>query len=253
MVRLKEAGWLSNVFYAATLGADMDMTLFPETSIVHMLIDIHSHRLRSGSAQKQILTLDAASPVAFKEVLKNCSEDQILSIGIHPWKALEWNAESICELAPVFKDPQVVLVGEIGLDKACFIPFNAQYSIFEAQLQLAANVGKPVLLHVVRSMEELLVAQKAFPDIPAWIIHGFRGKKEEARQYVRKGFYLSFGLQFHPDALCACPFDKLFFETDDHDVSIHEVYQNAANSLSCSMEQLEIQLEANFTTLFPFL
>ena len=48
-----------------------------------------------------------------------------------------------------------------------------------------------------------------------WIIHGFRGKAALAEEYLKHGFYLSFGEKYQEAALCRVPADRLFIETDE--------------------------------------
>ena len=80
---------------------------------------------------------------------------------------------------------------------------------------LAADLRKPLILHVVKAMDEVLALHRRFSSqIPTWIIHGFRGNAQQAQQYLRHGFHLSFGPHHHPAALQATPPHRRFFETD---------------------------------------
>ncbi|MBO5768735.1 MAG: TatD family hydrolase, partial [Bacteroidales bacterium] len=115
----------------------------------------------------------------------------------------------------LLQHPRVVLMGEIGLDKLCDAPFDKQRQLFEQQLSLAAEMKKPVILHVVKAMDEVLALHRRFSSqIPAWIIHGFRGNAQQAQQYLRHGFHLSFGPRYNPDAFQATPPARRLFETD---------------------------------------
>jgi len=215
-----------------------------------MLIDIHSHRLRIKPGEKQILAVAASFSPDFREILHSYPEDVLLSVGVHPWDAMSWDSSSTFLLKEIFPDPKIVLIGEIGLDKASSVPLNVQLSVFEAQIQMAEEVGKPVVLHIVRAMSELLAIRKKHLRIPAWIIHGFRGGKQEAEQYIRKGFYLSFGPRFNLEGLLVCPVDRLFLETDNGEEELRTVYEQVAHVLRCSFEELEEQIEDNFRVVF---
>jgi TatD DNase family protein len=89
-----------------------------------------------------------------------------------------------------------------------------------------------------------------------WIIHGFIGKPELARQLIRQGCYLSFGQALlHGNAnLCKVmaetPLDKLFLETDVAEISIREIYAAGAKILGLELEQLQQQLLSNFQRVF---
>ena len=215
-----------------------------------MRIDIHSHQSQLKPGIKQILSVE---PVDFKRFgcgLGAQGENAFISLGIHPWNALGWELDSILSLMDDFLNQRVLLIGEIGLDKSSSVPFNIQLLVFKTQLEIAETTNKPVLLHVVRAMSEMLEAKKAHPTIPAWIIHGFRGGKQEAAQYISKGFYLSFGTKFNKEGLLACPPDRLFLETDNSGMDIDVIYEQAERILQCSMEYLEKQIESNYSSLF---
>jgi TatD DNase family protein len=216
-----------------------------------MQIDIHSHRLNVKDNQKQFLTLEPSFSSDFKDILDLYEKDAFLSVGVHPWKATNWDSAYENLLLQLFSDSRISLIGEIGLDKACLVPFNKQQEAYGIQLDIADYLGKPVLLHVVHAMAEIIASTKNHPNIPAWIIHGFRGGKQELAQYVAKGFYISFGINFKSESLALCPLDKLFLETDDNDSSVSYLYSHVATLLGFSVERVEQQIERNFRTVFP--
>ena len=173
-----------------------------------------------------------------------------LSLGIHPWDASLWCVDDIPALKSFFSDHRVLLIGEIGLDKTSLVPIDLQKIVFESQVNLAEQIRKPVLLHVVRTMSEILEIKRTHQGVPAWIIHGYKGKRQVTEQYITKGFYLSFGAIFKEEGLLACPVDRMFFETDEHTENIKLVYERAAKVLSCSVLELENQVEDNFKSVF---
>jgi len=215
-----------------------------------MQIDIHTHRLHPRTSLKEVLTVDAAGSNAERRIALLDGENLFKSLGIHPWSASKWNLDEFPQLKNDFLDSKVLLIGEIGLDKTCPVSLDTQKLIFNTQLDMAQQVVKPIILHVVHTMAEILESKKEHPGIPAWIIHGFRGGKQEAEQYIKKEFYLSFGAKFNPAGLKACPMDKLFLETDESDEGIGAIYERAANILECSVADLEVQIERNFCTVF---
>jgi len=86
-----------------------------------------------------------------------------------------------------------VAVGEIGLD--FYLPgFDAarQEAFFAAQLQIASAVGLPVLMHVRRSVDRILKYLRRV-DLPGGIAHAFNGSRQQADEFVRRGFKLGFG------------------------------------------------------------
>lgn len=84
----------------------------------------------------------------------------------------------------------------------------------------------------------------------AWIIHGFRGKKELAESLVRQGFYLSFGEKYQAEALQTMPADRLLLETDESICLIEELYRRAACQRNIGVEQLVSKIQATTSLLF---
>ena len=67
------------------------------------------------------------------------------------------------------------------------------------------------------------------------IFHGFRGKPEQAKQLLQKGFDLSFGEKFNVDSLTlAWKAGRMWLETDESECSIEQIYQQAAKALCIS-------------------
>lgn len=215
-----------------------------------MFIDIHSHNIDKpvfGIRVFNLLSENFDSDTIGLNIAKHTNI--LYSAGIHPWYCGGWKAGDIKKIMPVFEDKQVILIGEIGLDKLSKVPFEKQNEIFISQLDIANILKKPVILHIVKDMENVINLKRNYPKIPAWIIHGFRGGPQEARQYISKGFNLSFGSKYNEEGLKACPVNKLFIETDESDFNIDEIYKMIAKSRSVDIEILEMQVERNFNSI----
>lgn len=123
--------------------------------------------------------------------------------------------------------PQLCAVGEIGLDYfLAHLERERQQSLFEAQLQLAADFQLPALLHVRRSHAAVIATLKAFKLKRGGIIHAFAGSREEAREYIKLGFKLGLGgAATWPQALrlrkvlADLPLESLVLETDSPDMA----------------------------------
>jgi TatD DNase family protein len=215
-----------------------------------MLIDLHSHRISPHPNQLQVVTFDPDSIEAFEDMLA-LNPDVFWAMGVHPWNASKWDPEALQGIFSLFRHHRVVAVGEIGLDKTCGVSADEQKALFEKQLSFAEQLKKPVVLHIVRAMQELLEVKDRFPHIPAWIIHGFRSRPEVLDVYVKKGFYLSFGMQSNPESLKCCPLDLLFLETDEGQWNIQEVYVHVSGVLGIEVSVLEGRVEQNFHRVFP--
>lgn len=126
-------------------------------------------------------------------------------------------------------DPRLVAVGEIGLD--FFVPELAreplasrQREVYRAQLRLARRFGLPVLLHVRRSVDEVLKGLRELPP-PSGLAHAFNGSVQQARTFQERGFALGFGgACTYPRAtrlrelVATLPLSALALETDAPDM-----------------------------------
>lgn len=152
------------------------------------------------------------------------------AVGIHPESLVEedaptvtryhgdWQAE-LRDMEPLFAHPKVVAVGEIGLDHHWDIPAHAQYDLFEAQLRLARELDKPVIIHDRQAHGEIYELIRKYK--PKGILHCFSGSAEDAAWLTQQGMYIGFGgaLTFQGakravKAAAAVPLDKLLLETD---------------------------------------
>lgn len=171
------------------------------------------------------------------------------SVGIHPWEVTEEEPDWE-RLRSLLQHPQVVALGEAGLDKLAAAPLARQAAVLEQQARMADAAGKPLVLHVVRAADELLRLQRLLRPAVPWLIHGFRGKPEAARMYLRHGFCLSFGARYHPDALKLVPDDLLLLETDESSLPIELLLRQAADVRGVTAEALRAALQANVRRLF---
>lgn len=159
-------------------------------------------------------------------------------------------ASRVCGLEELVRHPQVLAVGEAGLDKLADAPMDLQVEVFRCQACLAEEVGKPLVIHLVKAVDELLKVKRDLRPSNPWIIHGFRGKAALAEEYLKHGFYLSFGEKYREVALCRVPADRLFIETDESEVSIGELYARAAEVRGISPEELGETLRRNVCKVF---
>jgi len=175
------------------------------------------------------------------------------SIGQHPW----YNGMSISNLELILtkatKLKQCYAIGEIGLDKMSGIPFNIQQSFFEFQVDFAVSAKLPVIIHNVKSTQEILNTIKGKDT--KFIFHGFTGNVKTMKQIVDNGYYVSFGqsLMHHKatmEAITQVPANSFFLETDNSEYSISEIYKQAICLLN-NKQSLFSCLINNFTTIFP--
>lgn len=68
-------------------------------------------------------------------------------------------------------------MGEAGLDKLADASLPLQREVFEYQARLAEETDKPLVIHLVKAVDELLKLKQKIRPVKPWIIHGFRGKQ----------------------------------------------------------------------------
>ncbi len=140
--------------------------------------------------------------------------------GVHP--CYDESAQDVTpQLRDLLSDPKVVAVGECGLDYFHDeVPRDAQRGSFLRQLALAAEVGKPVVVHSRESVGDCLEIVADFPHVRA-VFHCFTGTVAEADRLAEAGHYVGFTgpLTFKKnnalrDAASRIPMDRLLVETD---------------------------------------
>lgn len=213
-------------------------------------VDIHTHTAKPSANLIQIVNLDLNQP---------CPEQGYYSYGIHPWALddAEFQAEKALQiLEEKLKLPQVLALGEAGLDKMHKASFERQIELFERQIKLSEALQKPMILHDVRSHNEIIALRKKHKAVQPWIVHGFSGTEQDIKQLIGQGIYLSVGESLlHPERKIYKSFkfidlDHLFLETDMAEIGVEKVYESAANLLEMDINVLKTRIFANFAALW---
>ena len=251
-------------YASAQFDADRDALLssLPAANVCGV-IDCATH---SGDAEK-VLDIALRYPYVWA------------ALGIHPERLGEesaptlavyhgdWQAE-LAAMRPLFDDPRVVAVGEIGLDHHWPIPAEAQYALFEAQLRLAAELDKPVIVHDREAHAEVYGLLKKYK--PRGVLHCYSGSAEDAAWLTAQGLYLGFGgaatyrgAKRVTRVLAAIPHEKALLETDcpymspepvrgtrNDSRNIRYVAEHIAALWETSVEEVLRVTEANARRLF---
>lgn len=199
--------------------------------------DIHTHNLPAvpGTALFNL-------PLGTDTILTG----HYYSAGLHPWNVQVDYSSDIEWVESMLGCDDVLALGEVGLDRLHGPSIDVQMKALNAQLKLACRYGKPVVLHIVRAYEELLRL-----DIPSatglnCAIHGFRGKPQLARDLIRHGYWLSFGMNFNSASIASVPDDRLLIETDEFpDVNIIYDLAAAARGIDASVFRQQIAHNAS--------
>lgn len=211
------------------------------------------------------------------------------AVGIHPTEAGAFSVDTLKGLRELAASPKVVAVGEIGLDYYWdAAPHDLQQRVLRAQLDLAAELGLPVVIHLrekgdapegpcaadLLNMLEKWVAGLRSRNEPLaerpGVLHSFSGSLATARQAIRLGFYIGVtGPVTYPKAIArralvaALPLDRLLIETDspflapvpqrgrrNEPAFVRHIADKIAEIQSCSAEEVAAQTTANAMRLF---
>lgn len=221
------------------------------------LYDIHTHDAPSSnpnpdddeSLRQNISYIVNVYPLGF-EYAKDNENYPWFSCGVHPWYS-EDAVPQLKFLNEIASDPRIIAIGEAGLDKLKGPDLRIQLAIFEQQVQLSEQLQKPLMIHCVKAWEELLHIKKKHNPRQPWIIHGYKGKVNLAKQLLSHDFCFSIGERFNNESIREIPLDRLFCETDVSETSIEEVYSEVANALNIPIERLASQIERNVKRVFP--
>lgn len=203
-----------------------------------MFVDIHSHNIHSANvlAIRNITLLEA-------ECFFLNQEKGFFSIGLHPWFTDTYSVDVFDKLKKIADNKQCIAIGECGLDKNSKVPFERQLFVFEQQISISEKQQKPLIIHCVGYYNELFALRKAFYPKQLWIIHGFRGKPQLAKEALKMGIALSFGERYNVESVQVTPIEKLFVETDESKLPIAEIYQRIAKIKGCTPEDLSAGLK----------
>jgi len=115
------------------------------------------------------------------------------TVGVHPHEAAQVQKDDLAELEHLCADPAVVAVGEIGLDfYRNLSPPQVQKQVFLAQLDLARQLDKPVVVHDRDAHTETMSILQDRAREWRGVLHCFSGDRQMAMQAIQMGFYISF-------------------------------------------------------------
>jgi TatD DNase family protein len=176
----------------------------------------------SDAGVKQIVTIgthpgdwEAALEVAAKYSNVRCA------IGVHPNYCHEVEFNLIPLLRGLQTNPSVVALGEMGLDNFhTDVPKDLQRKFFIAQLDLAAELNRPVVIHSRSAIDDCLDVMKSYRSLSA-VFHCFTGKSDEADRIIEAGYIIGItGVVTFKNApelrqiVARIPADQIVVETD---------------------------------------
>jgi TatD DNase family protein len=212
-------------------------------------IDIHTHRNDNTGVQTSIINCELPSlPI---------NNDLNYSVGWHPWHINNYTIPEINEaLHRETKKPNVIAIGECGLDRMRTTPIDFQIEVFNLHLDIAMETQKPLLIHCVKAYSDLLFILKERKFMGRFILHAFNGNQLIINQLLKYNAWFSLGKNLfqakapQTEKFKYIPAERLFFETDDTSYLISDVYLRASVVMGIPIDKLVERTENNFRKLF---
>lgn len=201
-------------------------------------------------------------------------ENIIAAAGVHPHNAKDFHAEVALTLRRLASEKKIFAVGEIGLDfHYNFSSPEEQRKAFRSQLNLAQDLGLPVVIHSRHAANEIVSAVEEEGFSNGGVLHCFTENWEFAEHMLKHDFLISFsGILTYPNAQSLrdvakkLPLAKTLIETDspylapvpyrgrikrNEPVYVKEVAKTLADILHIDLGEVAQVTSQNFVTLFP--
>jgi TatD DNase family protein len=144
------------------------------------------------------------------------------TLGVHPRSAEEWSSATRRSLIDMLTHSDAVAIGEIGIDLfRDGPPLLRQRQAFEEQIDVAADLGLPVVIHQRSAEAEVLAVLEQAPRTVVCILHSFEGTADLAAFGVERGYMFGIGglmtrksSAVLREVISGLPLDRLILETD---------------------------------------
>ena len=215
-------------------------------------VDIHTHfsKIDENVISIQNFTQNEWENPLFTE------GGQFASVGLHPWFLTKENSEKdLLTLTELIENQNIIAIGECGLDKLKGDNLEIQKTYFAAQIRLAESVQKPVIIHCVRAFNEVIALKKKLKPTVPMIVHGFNKNETILKELLKNGFYISIGAAIlrggiFSKSLIQMPMERLFFETDDKDMDVQQVYEAYSETANIDLSNLKSMIYENLERTF---
>ena len=250
------------------------------------MIDSHCHLYIDSSPQKQdelvkeavdngvdtIICIGIDVESSRKSVeLADKYESVFATVGLHPHDAKKFSDSFLKELHSLSGHSKVVAIGECGLDYYRNLsPKDMQMKAFRAQLQLAAEIKKPVVIHTRESLEDAIATVSEYKSkLVGGVFHCFPGNAADAERVFELGFHVSFGgvITFKNSEMSkvagVVDLDRSILETDapyltpepfrgkpNRPAYVKYVYEKLAELRQSSFSEIEKTIDRNCRKLF---
>lgn len=202
-----------------------------------MIFDTHAHYddeqfdedreqlLRSMKDGGVGTIVNVAADIASWEAIRGLVKEYSFiygAAGVHPDHVGDLNEEKLARLEEILKEEKFVAVGEIGLDYYWDKEnHETQKEWFVRQLYLAGKLDLPVIIHSREAAADTMEIMKTYGRGLSGVIHCYSYSVEQAREYVKMGFYIGIGgvVTFKnakklKEVVADIPLEHLVLETD---------------------------------------
>ena len=225
------------------------------------MIDVHAHfagegydfpaeweKISAAGIETVILAADTLDHAAWHKTFAKSHTGCYFTVGVHPSELENFGRKEVETLEEAAADEKCVAVGEIGLDyhypgadKA------AQRAAFEAQLNLAEELGLPVQIHSRDACADTLaiLRERFGRGEGGFLMHCYSYGAENLDSFLELGAYFSFGgvvcfknARRAVEAVAACPSDRILSETDSPYLSPFRGEKNTPANIPVIVEKL---------------
>jgi TatD DNase family protein len=214
-------------------------------------IDIHTHNLHQINSMS-IINLFAHS--VNPDLLHT---RKYYSIGLHPWHFNEETLEVYeANILNNLVHPNIIAIGEVGLDRSIVTPLEIQKEIFFNHITISENNKLPLIIHCVKAFNDLIELRKISKSKQPWIIHGYHGNIDVTKQLLNYNFYFSYGRRLEKlnnkqlQGVEIIPQNRIFFETDDANIPVQYCYDLYSKLMKIPIDELQLTIQNNFKDCF---
>lgn len=250
------------------------------------IVDSHAHLLREFYQDDQTAVIERSFAANVKQIVNPGvdidSIDELLNlakryeqiyigVGLHPHDAKNWSDAAESAVRAAAENPKVVAIGECGLD---FYynnsPRREQIAAFTKQIEIAEELGKPIIIHCREAWQELIELLEVKRPIIKGVFHCFTGSPAILNRLEHLDFYISFSgiVTFRKAheiqaAAKAVKSNRLLAETDCPFLAPHKVRgqrnepsyvwsvaEKLAELRECSVQEIAKTVSANAQALF---
>jgi len=177
------------------------------------------------------------------------------AVGIHPNYCHEYTLADVEQLREIQNSPAVVALGEMGLDYFHkFAPPAHQAEMFEAQLRLARELDRPVVIHCREAIDDALAIMRNYSSVPG-VFHCFTGSTADAEKIIAAGYSIGFtgALTFKKstelrEIAKTLPAERILIETDSPYLSPEPMRKQKTNEPSLVVHVADVLAAARDMT-----